>query len=419
VVAVLVRVPFLPMVMCGEEGEIGRAVTKVLEGHRPVLVIARDLTGKEYTRPPWHNAAGYALPAVVFAPAVWLTGFSTVDERIRASMALRGAYLLLYGAALFGALYMLPKGRRTLGGFLLLTFSLFPLPLLGSVQVQYDGSVSTVLVVLSVALIARATHAEKVRHGLLVLAGGVISLGKLEYLLAGCATVALVAALDLRPRALLSYLTGAVSGLLLCGLSDSENLIGGYRVMRNFQALMAPTPLATRVPDYLRESLPYLWPLYVGLPIACIALLIDPQRRLLLSPVMTAVFIFTGYVEIGWHGDGVPRYFAPCFVLLPVALSQLSARARWIALATAALAVPAVHGYRREQANREFALCGRVGAVVDWRLSARSGELARSRCVPRLGMESAIGFYSRTAPFSCCGADWGDEWPELGAQLCR
>jgi hypothetical protein len=418
-VAVLLRLPFLTMVLCGEEGEVGRAVSMVVAGKRPALVIARDLTGKEYAKPPWHNAGGYALPAIVFAPAVRLTGFTTVDERIRAAAALRGAFLALYGAALFVALLLVvPKERRALGGFLLLAFSLFPLPLLGSVQVQYDGSVSTFLVVLSTALLDRGTRAEGVSHRRLALAGWIISLGKLEYMIAGAVTAAVIALVDRRPRGLVAYLAGAAAGTLLLGLWDGEDLVGGYRVMRHFYGLMAPFPPAVRVPGYLRVSMPYLWPLYVALPATAVALLVDRQRRRLLVPVVAAGVIFTGYAGVSWYGDGFPRYFAPCFVLVPLALSQMTARARWIAIAGACLLVPGIWSYNRELEAGDFALCRRVGGVLDWREAARTLEQPWGGCVPRLRNESAIAFYSGTAPFACCGADWGNEWPDLRARLC-
>jgi hypothetical protein len=418
-VAVLVRIPFLTMVLCGEEGEIGRAVTTVIEGRRPALVIARDLHGKEYAKPPLHNLGGYLLPAVVFAPALRWTGFSTVEERIRAAAALRAAYLLLYGGALVAALSMVPVARRTLAGLFLLVFSAFPLPLLGSVQVQYDGSVSTFLVVLSAALVVRAMAGEPVRPALLGLAGFFISLGKLEYVLSGAAAVAVLAIVDRRPRVLVVFLAGVALGTLSCGLWDGENLLGGYRVLRHFHDLMAPYPPGVRVPAYLRESAPYLWPLYLALPWVAAACLIDRNGRGLATPALTAVLIFAGYAEIGWHGDGFPRYFAPCFVLVPVALSRLSLPTRWLAVGAAALALPAIASYRGELEAGSFALCRRISAACDWRASARALESAPGPCVPRLGMESAIGFYSRTAPFCCCGADWDHEWPVLEAQLCE
>ena len=237
VVALAARVPFATMVLCGEEGEFGRAAIGVLAARRPALVIARDLAGHEYTTPPGHNLGGYALPALVASPAIKLTGFSTVAERIHAATALRLGFLTLYALALLAAWATIPRERRLVGGVLLALFSLFPLPLLASLQVQYDGAVSVLLLALAILAIARGIEGGRERPWLLLAGGFAVSLGKLEYVAVAACTLLVVAAWARRPRAALAFAVGALAGTALCWAIDRGNLVGGYDVMQRFSGM--------------------------------------------------------------------------------------------------------------------------------------------------------------------------------------
>jgi hypothetical protein len=423
VAALAAHAPFVTMVLCGEEGNFGRATVKILERQRPVLVIARDLHGREYTTVPGHNLGGYVLPGLTVAPALRMTGFSTDAQRAGAAVALRGAFLALYAGALFLALAAIPRERRLVGGLLLALFSLFPLPLLASAQVQYDGAVSTLLLVAAVTAMVRAmTHADDAdRRPLLLLAAGgfAVSLGKLEFVAVASATMLVVAAWQRRPLALVGFIGGLLAGTTLCYAVDRANLVGGYDVIRRFSGIQEHIPLSTRVAAYVPANANYLWPLYMALPLAWIAFAIDRARRRWAAPLVAATLVFVGYVAIAWRGDGFPRYFAPAFVLLPVALAQVRLSTRIVlAIALVVVAPFAVRSWLAERDAGRFALCDRLSPRFDARQWIREHQTAQP-CVPALGMESAPGWYSRRVPFACCGAQWTTEFPDLAVQLCR
>jgi hypothetical protein len=421
--ALAARAPFATMLMCGEEGEFGRAAIGILQAKRPALVIARDLGGREYTTPPGHNLGGYALPALVVGPAIRFTGFSSVTRRTHAAIALRLAFLTLYGLALVAALLMIPRERRLVGGLVLALLSLFPLPLLASLQVQYDGAVSTLLLTLAVLAMTRGLDGARLRPWLLAAGGFAVALGKLEYLGVAACTMVVVAAWERRPLALVAFAAGALVASALCYEIDRDNFLGGYDVMRRFSGMQEHVPLGTRVRAYLPQFAALLWPLYLALPVAVVGFAVDRERRVrraLLAPLVAALLVFGGYAAIAWQGDGFPRYFAPAFVLVAVPLAQLRVPPRLLALvAIVAVAPFAVRAWIAEARAGELALCSRESSVWDARQWSRDREVTPPLCVPVVGMQSGAGFYSRRAPFACCGAQWTPQWPELTAQLCR
>jgi hypothetical protein len=418
VAALVAHAPFATMSLCGEEGNFGRAVVKVLERQRPVLVIARDLGGAEYTTVPGHNLGGYVLPALAAAPALHAIGFSTDEQRERAAVALRVAFLMLYGAALLLALAAIPRERRLVGGVLLALFSLFPLPLLASAQMQYDGAVSTLLLVGAVAAMVRGADRDRLRPWLLAAGGFAVSLGKLEFLVVAVATMTLLAVWDRRPLALGAFVAGAAAGAALCWTVDSANFVGGYTVIRRFSGIQEHVPLWTRVRTYLPANARSLWPLFVALPIAIIGFVAERERRHMLAPLAAATMVFLGYTAIAWRGDGFPRYFAPAFVLVPMALAMVRVPVRIALIAALPIAVLAVPAWMTQLRLGRYALCVRLSGPFDARSWAAEHRGAQP-CVPSLGMESGPGFYSRRVPFACCGAQWTTEFPVLASQLCR
>ncbi|HEY2745584.1 MAG TPA: hypothetical protein VGL86_13200, partial [Polyangia bacterium] len=406
--------------MCGEEAEFGRAAVAAAHGRRPMLVVARDLSGHEYETPPGHNLGGYALPGLLAAPAMALTGFDTIAQRTRAAVALRLAFLALYALALAAALAAIPCERRAIGGLLLALFSLFPLPLLSSVQVQYDGAVSTLLLAVAIAAIVRGGDDGRLLPWLLAAGGFAVSLGKLEYVGVALAAMLALAVWRRRPLAPVPFVAGVLAGSALSWLLDRGNLVGGYDVMLRFSGIQEHVPLWTRVRAYLPAQAALLWPLYVGLPAGVVGFAVTRERGRMLAPLVAALAVFVGYVAIAWRGDGFPRYFAPAFVLLPVALAQATRWPRIVgALALVAILPFGAHAWWSELHQRQFALCRRTSSAFDARRWSTEEEASPPRCVPVIGMQSGPSFYSRRAPFACCGAQWTSEWPPLAAQLCR
>jgi hypothetical protein len=121
---------------------------------------------------------------------------------------------------------------------------------------------------------------------------------------------------------------------------------------------------------------------------------------------------------MAWRGDGFARYFAPAFVLVPVVLAGLLPPRRAVLALVVACAAPALVSYRAVLADRQLALCHRVGGI-DFRPAARSAEEApKPPCVPVTGGDSGLSFYSAKAPFACCWAQF-TPWEPLRSQLCR
>src|SRR5437773_1268199 len=144
--AVIARAPFFSSRLCDEEGAVSTAVRHVVRGHLPRFTLARQVDGNEILILPEHNIGGYLVPAFLFAPVYYaMHAERDIERRIASVRWLRACYLVIYAAALVLALLFLAPERRLLGAALLFAFSLFPLPLLAAIQVQYDGAVTTFL----------------------------------------------------------------------------------------------------------------------------------------------------------------------------------------------------------------------------------------------------------------------------------
>jgi hypothetical protein len=412
--AVGARAPMLRLWLCGEEGNFASAVRDVSRLRKPRLLIARNLDGKEFKTVPGHNLGGYAVPALLAGPVRSLARFRTDAQRTRYALLLRACFLLLWTLALALAARALPKGHALEGVALLTACSLFPLPLLGSVQIQYDGAVSTLLLTaLCVLLTLRGE-----RPIAWALAGLLISIGKLEFALVGLGTAIVTALVQRRGRGLAAFVAALVLGGLACWLIDADNFTGGSAVPLRFWGIeeQSGQPLPVRMREYLTSIWPLVWPVLIAAPVGALGFLASPARRRAVAPLAATLGVCGGYAVIAWQGDGFPRYFAPAFVLAPLALVLLEPP-RWLvgAVAAAALAVAAPQ-YVGELERGPGAMCLRLHGS-DLRPSLRRSPLFRPSCVPATSSESAPGFYSATAPFACCWAQWAD-WPELQPQLC-
>ena len=171
-----------------------------------------------------------------------------------------------------------------------------------------------------------------------------------------------------------------------------------------------------------RQDLPQrqdtLWPIYVGLPLALVAFAGRQGarawwrrwwRRWRCSPATS---------PSPGGGDGFPRYFTPVFVLVPLVLAQVRWPRAVAALALVALLPLGLRAWSAELHDRGQALCRRIGAF-DGRHYAADREASPPACVQPLGLQSGPSWYSRRAPFACCGADGVAQWQPLHSQLCR
>jgi hypothetical protein len=411
------RAPFFSTRLCDEEGQVATAVQHVVRGQRPRYTLARQVDGREVLVLPEHNLGGYTLPAILFAPAYYLGHADRdINSRIASVRWLRIVYLVIYGAAFALALLLLPPQRRLLGAVFLFAFSLYPLPVLASVQVQYDGAVTTFLLVASSLLLARG--ATERRWWLVAAAGFVLSLGKLEYLCAGAVTAAL-AALTLRNgRIAAAYAAGALAGLTLCAVIDWENFRAAYFVIGKFADYRSATKLTliARVSGFFAQFSRDLWPLLAAL--ACVVLstpLVIREWRRTVFALAPGAAVVVAYLMFAWRGDGFPRYFAPGFILLPIALAHLYRPAWWsYGLAIVAL-FTSVTAYNRELQWGHGALCRRVGVNYDTVAAARAIEANPRDCMPITSWES--GYFTVHAPFACWAIDAYE--PRLRPLTCR
>ncbi len=416
----ITRAPFVSMTLAGEEGEFGRSVVMIDQGHLPRGIIARTPHGNEFEIPAGHNLGGYLLPAALLLPAMRVVGFSSLDQRRRMAAWLRVCMAVLYGCALLFALALLNEERRAGGVALLAAFSMPILPVLASVQVNYDGAISTLLVVSALYLDRRGTRTGQLAWH--VIAGLVLSFGKIEFALAVLAALGLSHLFQGRLRMALLVVLGFLGGELGWRTIDPTNFTYGLTLVTRYWDMQqaAPAPLLARVITYARTNVGMLWPLYATVGLTLLYLLLRVRRAASLAPVaLTLAFILAGYHAVAWRGDGFPRYFGPCFPLAAVLLAELELPAVYGYVAALLLFGISIPSYAKLASSPLHALAKVIHSPHDDLEQARLLEESPRTCVSVTGMDSGIGFYSRTASFACCGAQWDGWLAQHGAHTCR
>jgi|GEM_PF-4833236 len=426
----LTRLPFFTTSLCGEEGIFAHAVLEVTRGEKPRLLVARDLRGVEYSAVPEHNLAGYVIPGLVFAPfaAVLGTDSHRLDVRVFSGAILRFVFFLIYLAAAVTALMLIKPSRRLMGAALIVLFSLQTLPFFASIQIQYDGAVSSLLLVSFVALLTGAIkmqHQARSSVGMAFGAGALIALGKLEYVIVALGTLGMiyVAALFLRARVRHLHLippafaAGIIAGMSASYIYDPANFIGGFEVLVRASSAVASTE--NRHWLYFRGAWKRIHVLLFGL--IWLGIWVWKYRRNIepqvLLPGIAAFVVTLGFLVIAWGGDGFPRYFAPAFILLPVALAQIDSR-KWMGTtAVGILVIEAIVNYGRFIPNAEAALCRLALHAPNIIEESKVHAMKTFTCVPKT--DGSIGFYAANSPFVCCGY-WEDpQAPEsLRLQQC-
>ncbi len=413
------RAPFLAMRLAGEEGANGRGIVLVAQGHLPRMIIARSAGGREFVNPAGHNLGGYLLPGALFAPVLRATGFQTIPQRVHAAVGLRGVYAALFAVALLFGLAIVAPERRGRAALLLVALTLPTLPLVASVQVNYDGAVTVLLVLATLFLFQRAVERRSI--GWACAAGALLGFGKLEYVVSVAVALLIAEAVALRARLWPPFAALLVASILVWRRLDPENFNYGYDVIGRFWNMQGGTgaPLVSRALEYGRANLALLWPLYASL---CVALVWSAARRrrvrALLPIGLSMAFILVGYHAVAWPGDHFPRYFAPCFPLAAILLAELDAPpALGVGLAALLLCV-AVPEYVRRYGERDHLLSTLIHTSSDDLALARELEAHPRGCITVTGMDSGVSFYSSRASFACCFAQWTGWHTKIGESLC-
>lgn len=413
------RAPFVSMTLAGEEGEFGRSVVMVDQGQLPRGVIARTARGEEYLIPAGHNAGGYLLVGALFLPVLRICGFTSLLERVRAATGLRACFVALYCIGLVFALALIDPRRRARGALLLGAMTLPALPLIGSVQVNYDGAISVTIIVATLYLFRRARTSGRLAYA--AAAGLLLSFGKVEFAIAAMTALILSEMLARRWRALGIFCASVVAGDLFWHFIDPINFNYGTALVTRYWGMQGGTdaPILKRAWTYAHTNGALLWPLYATSAIALVYGLLRPRRIAPLLPVvLTLVFIVVGYHAISWRGDGFPRYFAPCFPLAAIVLAELELPSFAAVLAAAIIFVFAIPEYRGLLGVRERALATLIHVNRDGLAASEQLEASPRDCVTVTDMDASIGFYSRSASFACCFAQWNDWLPNHHEHAC-
>jgi hypothetical protein len=417
----LTRAPFLPMRLAGEEGEFGGSIVNLAHGQLPRAMIARARRGTEMEIPAGHNLGGYLLLAAPFTPVLRITGFNSIAQRTAAAVGMRGCAALLYGVTLVLALLLVAPERRWRAALMLLAMSLPALPLLGSVQINYDGAISPLVVVGALWLARRGRSGGKAGAGWLALAGLFSSFGKLEFAAAIGAAIVIAEAVERRPLNVGVYFAALAGGLVFWRLVDPTNFKHGAGLVTRYWEMQGGNgaPILSRALDYSRRHLGLFWPMWAALGVACVVAPWSGARAWpMLSVALALLFIIAGYHAVAWRGDDFPRYFAACFPLVAILLAELSPPrvVPVLALALIAATVPQYLGLCRD---RSLALNHLIHSNTDSHAVAESLEIAPRACMTVTGMDAGVGFYSGRAAFACCFAQWTDFAKQQDDRLCR
>jgi len=419
------HLPFLNAALCGEEGLFAYAVEQVARGKTARFLLSREPDGTLHEQVAKHNLAGYVFPGIIYAAFYHTLGLADPTSAFypHRGTLIRISIFLFYGAAILLAAAMIPAERRLWGTFLITSFAYFHLPFIASMQIQYDGAVSTfILVFVLFALLRGRTSAFPFRW---FLTGAfILVLGKFEYVPVGVGMIAITAwILEKERRAKLW--TGTVLGFALGGLVSllysAANFIGGFDMAGDIVAAAHPEGGIARkmaaIVSYFKNNFHWFKQPFLLLIVCAYFLYRSKIEGKKIHPVSlnaaaAALMIIIGYGLVAWEGDGFPRYFAPAFVLAPLALSvlplgEVNLSQRWPPVQmflTVLLCVTTLVGISQRRDNPQNIFCRVLKEENPLPWLKANGHKTFTKVLPG---PSSFGFYSPTIPFICCG--WGPD----------
>lgn len=422
----ITHLPFLNAALCGEEGLFAYAVEQVARGKTARFLLSREPDGTLHEQVAKHNLAGYVFPGIIYAPfyhALHLEDTASAYYPYRGTL-IRISIFLFYGAAILLAVAMVPPDRRLWGTFLITSFGFFHLPFIASIQIQYDGAVSTfILVFLLFALLRGRTSPFPLRWFLI--GTFILVLGKFEYVPVGAGMIAVTAWTlqneERRKKLWIGTALGFALGGLVSFLYSAANFIGGFDMAGDIVAAAHPeggiVHKMAAIMSYFRNNF-HWFKQPVLLLLVCAYFLYRSKKDgktihpVSLNAAAAALMIIVGYGLVAWEGDGFPRYFAPAFVLAPLALAVLplgekNNSIRWPPVQmflTVLLCLTTLVGISQRRDNPQNIVCRVLKEENPLPWLRENGHKTFTEVLPG---PSSFGFYSPTIPFICCG--WGPE----------
>ena len=340
------RLPFIADVLTGEEGEFAALVlndppTSALDPDHLPREIAGSIDGRLILS-SFHRTV---MPYIVlerlgrlFAPGHALGRLPA--EKLTVAARLPFAVIFLLGSAGLIALTIqtatsVCKHSSPALAIAPLTITFWsltsPLAVGASIQPQLDGSAGVLLLGTATILLALGNIESWSARGRFFAAGALAGLGKHEWALAFAAAALGAAFISLwlsstrrnAGSAFAAFFIGLVLAVALsCAISPADYR-EGFAVMAAFYAKTGGHLWALERPQ---------WPL--TLPVVALILIDGAFLVIVLRPVLReapglllaylgATAIAVGYAISGWSGDGLPRYFAPPLVMLPIVFVAL------------------------------------------------------------------------------------------------
>ncbi len=427
--------PYFQATLCGEEGLYAYAIEQMADGRAASFLMARGVDGTRYEEIAGHNLAGYLMPAGVYKILRAFHGpfADGMNGAIQKALLMRWSVYVFYLLALITAVCWLPKDRRMWGTFLIVAMAHLNLAFYAAPQVQYDGAITALLMLIFCGCVARGWTSD---HGWIWVVIGtlIVSWGKIEYLFAAIGALGLMA-LWYREwsRSLMIVWAGLLGGILGSALHywlAPDNFIGGlsliHRIVDTTSGASSHGSLWSKLQGvlvYIVNQWAWLRELFFVLVVCVFVLWRDRRDAKAVTPLsvialMSSVCVTAGYSLVAWPGDGFPRYFAPAFLLLPLALAHGRVeRPRWkdrwpilslvIVLVLSAGVVQGVMQRGGNPVSRYCQIFDEVG-MLQWIVQNEGREFTQMQ-----GGPAGFGFYSDTLPFVCCGSDVSLYTPEI------
>lgn len=314
---VLIRVPFLDDLLCGEEGQfaflVASPVTSAELSHSglPRGLIA-NIGGLHYFGGFSRTVAPYLILENIVGGVTRQLNIMELDSPDERAVYVHLIFLTLFMLGSVGAIWI--SASKSCLVILTVFWALTtPLAVGASLQPQLDGSIGVLLLGTAAFIISISNHPL-----LLITAGLLTGLGKHEWSMAffGAAifTIFLIKIIYNKfDKSILYVIIGLGFGVSVSVMASYEDYRDGFVIMRTFFGEESPLRLAIK-------NIRYLFPTLI-LVFLCSVLILTSFKEILLekSPSLMLFLagsaIFFGFALSG-HNPDFPRYFAPALIIL-------------------------------------------------------------------------------------------------------